>query len=61
MFHDAESSDESESSDSSSEGGEGGEGVRVLEWTPKGAQQALGQWEQHTNVCRACLLYAKSL
>ena len=49
-----ESSDESSSSDSSdSDSGEerdDGEGVKTVEWRPKGAQQALGQWEKHTTV-----------
>ena len=49
-----ESSDESSSSDSSdSDSGEerdDSEGVSVVEWRPKGPQQALGEWEKHTTV-----------
>ena len=46
-------SSESSSSCCSSESGEeegGGEEEGVVEWTPSGAQRALGDWEKHTTV-----------
>lgn len=47
----SESSESSSSSDSEEGEGEGEEGgVRVVGWTPSGAQRALGEWEKHTTV-----------
>ena len=58
----SESSSSSASSESEGEGegegkGEGkgkGEAVEgVVEWTPSGAQRALGEWEKYTTVSRS--------